>query len=89
MHCQASRCDRCGRGAPLRSYETVICLPGDRPAFFAEPYRHRTDTSATGQRYEHLAMVWHADRVCRWICPCPCHAAPATPQQLDLFGTTA
>lgn len=22
-------------------------------------------------------QVWHADRVCRWICRCDCHTVPA------------
>lgn len=85
-HCATGHCDRCHRATPLRDYATVIALPGNRCAYFPEPYAHLTDVSATGPRYEDLAMVWLADRVCRWVCPHACHAAPAAPEQLDLFA---
>lgn len=83
--CATGKCGNCHRGTPLREYAAVICWPGDRPAYFAEPYRHETGVSATGPRYEHLAMVWLADRVCRWVCPHDCHATV----QLDLFEEVA
>ncbi|WP_242890179.1 DUF6248 family natural product biosynthesis protein [Actinomadura litoris] len=84
--CQNGRCDRCHRATPLRDYATVICLRGgSRPAMLSEPFTHRTDVSATGPRFEQIAMVWLADRVCRWACPCTCHTASAAPVQLDLL----
>ncbi|MCU1615020.1 MAG: Lsr2 protein, partial [Frankiales bacterium] len=79
---------KCHRATPLRSYETVICgRSGASPRYFTEPYEHPTDTSATGPRHEYLAMVWLADRVCRWVCDCSCgHPKPAAkPVQMDLF----
>ncbi|MFB4312901.1 DUF6248 family natural product biosynthesis protein [Actinomadura sp. 21ATH] len=86
--CETGRHDRCGRGEPLRSVATYICSRGgDHPATFREPYAHKTDCSATVPQHTNLAQVWLADRVCRWICPCDCHTAPAGPQQLDLFAT--
>lgn len=88
--CGIGRHDLCHRAAPLRSYETVICgRSGNDPRYFPEPYAHDTDVSATGARRERLAMVWLADRVCRWVCPDSCHTAPAAPVQLDLFGAVA
>ncbi|WP_433465729.1 DUF6248 family natural product biosynthesis protein [Spirillospora sp. CA-128828] len=72
--CQIGQHDRCHRAAPQRTEATVICTPGgSHPAHFPADYEHKTDTSATGPRFESIAMVWHADRVCRWICPCGCH----------------
>jgi hypothetical protein len=85
--CEVGRHARCHRGTPLRSYATVICTPGGMAvACFAEYFGHKTDVSATGPRFERAALVWLADRVCRWVCPCTCHTAPP-PQQLDLFAT--
>lgn len=85
-----SKC-ACQSGAkPLTSYETVICWRGDRPAYFLEEFSHPTE-DATGWKHTSLAMVWLADRVCRWVCPCVCHstpppsAAPAAPEQQLLF----
>lgn len=87
-HCQHGKCRSCARGTPLRSYETLLCGRDGMPLYFAEPYAHKTDVSATGPRYEVLAMAWLADRVCEWQCPCSCHSAPAVaePEQLDLFA---
>jgi hypothetical protein len=87
--CGIGRCELCHRATPQRSYETVICgQSGNDPRYFPEPYAHDTDVSAIGPRRERLAMVWLADRACRWVCPHTCHAAPAKPVavQLDLFA---
>jgi len=79
--CRTGQHDRCHRAAPLRSYAAVICGPdGETPALFAEPYAHDTDVYATGPRRTSLAMVWLADRVCAWQCPCDCGHRPARPR---------
>lgn len=82
--CQHDKHGRCHRAKPLTSHETVICWRGDRPAYFLEEFTHKTE-DATGWKRSRLAMVWLADRVCRWVCPCGCHTAPAAPEQLGLF----
>lgn len=75
-HCLHGRHDRCHRATSQRVWATVICGPdGVHPLSFAEPYEHETDTFATGRRPTTLALVWHADRVCRWACSCTCHDA--------------
>lgn len=56
---------------PLPGRETWIQWPDGRLCAFAEPYRHPT-ASATGWHYERTAMVWLADRRCRWACACDC-----------------
>lgn len=92
-HCQRGAHDQCHRATPLRSYASMICGPdGVTPAAFPGPYEHEVDTFATGPQPTSYALVWLADRVCRWACSCPCHTAPAaatTPVQLDLFGAAA
>jgi hypothetical protein len=40
---------------------------------FRKPFRHKSRTSATGPHKTWAADVWHANRVCRWLCPCDCH----------------
>lgn len=57
---------------PLPCYETIIAVRGGLgPAAFRMPYRYPAP-SATGWKYSRLAMVWLADRVCRWACSCDC-----------------
>jgi hypothetical protein len=96
--CQTGRHDRCHRATPQRTAAATICRRGGmEAAHFLEPYAHKTDTSATGPRFETTAMVWLADRVCRWVCPCDCghlapapaEAAPAAPVQDALFAIGA
>jgi hypothetical protein len=71
--CREGQHNRCHRGEPLRSSETYILRRGGiYPAYFAEEYTHKTDTSATGPQFTSAAQVWLADRVCRWVCPCDC-----------------
>ena len=71
--CREGQHQRCHRAEPLRSDETYILKRGGiYPAYFAEPYAHKTDTSATGPQFTPAAQVWLADRVCRWVCPCDC-----------------
>ncbi len=78
--CRHGQCDRCHRATPLPGWEALICdRTGLTPLRFGEPFEHPTRASATGPRRERLAMVWLADRVCRWVCPCPHHTAPAAP----------
>lgn len=79
--CQHDQHDRCHRAEPLRSVETYICGTGGSTVLaFPAPYEHRTDDSATGPQFTDLAQVWLADRVCRWVCPCNCHAALPAPR---------
>lgn len=78
-HCQAigspcknagqPRHDICHLGAPLPAPETYIVTRRGGVAGFAEPYTHPS-VSATGWRHSNAAMVWLADRVCAWSCPC-------------------
>lgn len=85
--CQIGQHDRCHRATPQISHETVVCKPGGTyPALFAEDFEHPDCTSVTGPHSTCLALVWLADRVCRWVCPCACHTAPAAPVQLDIFA---
>lgn len=82
--CREGRHDMCVRGTPLRSYATVICGPsGTRPTRFTSHYRNVTDTSTTGPCHETAALVWLADRVCRWICDCTCAHATRRHQHAD------
>lgn len=90
--CQAGRHDRCHRATPLRAYASMICGPdGVTSTAFLEPYEHEVDTSAAGPQPTSYALVWLADRVCRWACSCPCHTVPqpVQPTQLDLFEGAA
>lgn len=87
--CENGHHTTCHRATPLRDYHTVICgRSGEDPRYFRDRYQHQTDVSATGPRRVSLAMVWLSDRVCRWICPCPCgHPKPAAvPVQEELFA---
>ncbi|MEU4235536.1 DUF6248 family natural product biosynthesis protein [Nonomuraea sp. NPDC026600] len=72
-HCDMGKCGKCERGEPLPSWETVICdRSGIYPVHMRRPFLHPTPSATIPQRQQ-LAMVWLADRVCRWVCPCPCH----------------
>lgn len=78
--CASGLCDGCRPPDPAASvsWETLICdRSGLSPVFFAEPFEHPTP-SLTGPHCERMAMVWLADRGCRWACECRCHrqAAP-------------
>ncbi|MBA9003689.1 DUF6248 family natural product biosynthesis protein [Thermomonospora cellulosilytica] len=85
--CNIGQHDRCHRATPQPDWETIICGPdGMHPLHFAGYYRHPVRASATGPHPSALPLVWLADRVCRWVCPCACHATPAAPVQLDLFA---
>lgn len=71
--CRTGKHERCHRASPLASWEGLICdRSGKYPVEFREEFRHPSQTSATGPSRERLAMVWLADRVCRWVCPCEC-----------------
>lgn len=83
--CQHGQCDRCHRATPQRSAETVICGPGgETPLHFSEPYEHITDIYATRPLHTSHALVWLADRVCRWVCPCDCHSGAGQGALFDL-----
>lgn len=81
--CSVGKHSKCHRSTALPSSETVICASGGHVRAFRKPFRHKSRTSATGPRKTSAADVWHADRVCRWLCPCGCHMAG---KQLDLFS---
>ncbi len=74
--CVEGKHGRCHRATPMPHYETVITTKSEQVTEFAASFTHPT-VSATGWRCERVAMVWLADRVCRWVCPCECHTAPA------------
>lgn len=82
---------RCHRATPQYTWEAIICdRTGLSPVAFPKAYEHDTNDSATGPQRERIAMVWLADRVCRWVCSCACHAAPEPQaEQLDLFAEVA
>lgn len=84
--CQIGQHDRCHRATPQRTEATVIVSRSGSPAHFRAYYEHPSDISATGPHREQTALVWLADRVCRWLCPCTCHAEPGPPEQLDLLA---
>lgn len=86
--CQMGQCGQCRRADPLDVYATAVVRRKGHPAFFAEPFQHPT-RDACGPKHSRTAMVWLADRVCRWVCPCRCHAMPAAPVQLGLFAEVA
>lgn len=66
------RHQRCHMGTPLYRNETMIEVRGGQAvAVFREPYRYPT-ASATGWHFDHAALVWLADRRCRWACSCDC-----------------
>lgn len=56
---------------PLPRYETIITNRRQQVSAFTRPFRYPTP-SATGWHHSRLAMVWLADRVCRWACTCGC-----------------
>ncbi|MEU6709933.1 hypothetical protein ABZ897_00525 [Nonomuraea sp. NPDC046802] len=62
----------CHAGVPLYRYETIVEVAGGQMlAAFRTPYRYPT-ASATGWHFDRWAMVWLADRRCRWQCTCDC-----------------
>lgn len=83
--CQHGQCGQCHRATPQRNAEAMICgRGGTQPVYFAEPYKHRTDIYATDPRFERVALVWLADRVCRWVCPHDCHDGVGQGSLFDL-----
>jgi hypothetical protein len=64
---------RCHVGQhPLLRYETIISgWDGTYGVAFPTPYRFPT-ADATSWKYSRMAMVWLADRQCRWACSCDC-----------------
>ncbi len=79
-HCQHGKCLECHRAAPLRSPEGYITNKREEVLSFSAPYQHPHET-ATGAHPTRNAMVWLADRACRWVCPCTCHQGDAEPQE--------
>lgn len=76
--CEVGNHKKCVGGLkPRRTTETAITSRGGGCAVLPEPYRHLVDTSATRPKREQYALVWLADRVCRWACPCTCHSRTA------------
>jgi len=71
--CAAGRHDDCPPSDAQTWWETLICdRTGLSPVWLDEPYRNPTP-GLTGAHCQRLAMVWLADRECRWACDCPCH----------------
>lgn len=85
--CAAGRCANCQRPDPaLIAWETVICdRTGVTPMHLPGPYEHPTP-GLNGPRRERLAMVWLADRTCRWRCPCSCHTTKPAYEPVMLPG---
>jgi hypothetical protein len=106
QHCKTSNHTACRHNtlAPHQVQETYVCgSDGDTVLSFTERFTYPTG-SAVGPKRSAAAMVWLADRACRWRCPCGCHtttgvapvpppAAPEpqtdTPVQLGLFDALA
>jgi hypothetical protein len=94
--CRIGKHTKCHRETPLPDNETAIGSGADHRLHFKNPYRHMVCTGATGPRWSREALVWLADRVCRWVCPCSCHhsqvpgrAAAGVGETFDLFGGAA
>lgn len=91
--CLHGVCHRCEPADAVPFPETCITdKAGLVRSFAVSPYTHPT-VSAAGSSRSVYAMVWLADRVCRWACPHDCHQAPSAPlravEQLDLFAEVA
>jgi hypothetical protein len=71
-YCKTDQHEQCHRADPQAHHDGYITNRRDQVLYLTEAYEHPT-TSATGPHYERAAMVWLADRVCRWVCPCTCH----------------
>jgi hypothetical protein len=67
------------------SPETYLTNRREQVISFGEPYEHPTP-SITGPRRMREAMVWLADRICRWVCPCQCHAPTVIEAQPGPLG---
>lgn len=80
-HCRAGGHRNCRAAKPQPHQETYVCGRDGRVLYNADFYEHPTLT-ATGGHLQRAAYVWLADRICRWRCPCDCHAGGA---QLELF----
>lgn len=93
-HCANGDHRACGRGTPLPGCETYICNQRDQVLHLPEVFAHPTLTAGgTHRSRTSIAMVWLADRVCAWRCPCGCHdsqipgRAPArVGETFDLFA---
>lgn len=89
--CLQGKCRSCRPADPIAIWETTICdRTGIYPTRLPQEYEHDT-VSATGPHRERLAMVWLADRICRWRCPHECHQAaePARYELVPLPGLEA
>ncbi|WP_326646074.1 hypothetical protein OG884_15595 [Streptosporangium sp. NBC_01755] len=60
----------------LGEVETLIYRPGGQPAQAREALYRRE----MSPRSNHVALVWLADRRCRWRCLCGCHEETHTPE---------
>lgn len=70
---------------------SAYCLHGqhdrcrsDIPTAYPETWVTDAAGRVWGLDYAQV-QVWLADRVCRWVCPCDCHAT-TSPVQLDLLA---
>jgi hypothetical protein len=82
--CRTGRHGKCHRGTALPSSETAITDSIGCTLYFRRlAYRNAVRTSAIGPQRIQEALVWLGDRVCRWLCPCPCHLAAGLQLALD------
>lgn len=86
--CRAGRHGRCHRAIALPSSETAIVDSAGHPLYLARPYEHLVRTGAVGPRRSREALVWLGDRVCRWVCPCSCHASAVPGRAAAEVGDT-
>lgn len=75
-HCQYGNHAQCHRATPLPGPIGYVTDKNEVTLAFPTPYAHPHET-ATGRHPTSLAMVWYADRLCAWACPCTCHARAA------------
>ncbi len=88
----------CHRECPHPDVEAWVWTRRGHVAQFPEPYQHPFPWKAGWQEGpDACARLWLVDRVCRWVCACPCHTpAPARPVRyeavalpgLELIGAT-
>lgn len=82
--CLRDKCTRCHRATPQPSAETYITNRRQEVLHFSEPYEHASTLESLTLRRCTIAVVWLADRTCRWICPCQCHRPGGLPRRPTL-----
>ncbi|MFI6814447.1 DUF6248 family natural product biosynthesis protein [Nonomuraea sp. NPDC050328] len=90
-HCAASQHGTCHHRAVHPSTEGVILDRRGHHARFPFDYQHampwRTPPGLVPPAPDAWASIWLANRMCRWTCPCDCHApaAPPPPPSYELI----